>query len=319
MRYFLQRLLQLVVVFLIVTFAAMVAIQGSSKDPARDLAGALSANDARIEEIREQYHLDRAYPIRYAYWLKNLVTLDLGASPGSNLEVRTLIAQRAPVTLLLGVYSILLALVIAVPAAVYCAYRRDGPIDRLVSGLTFAMVSLPNIILAVLLGYFLSAKWKVFAYPASKIWLWDNPVLHVKNFALPALALGLGLAAIFTRLLRADLVNTLQSDFIVMARAKGLSPRRILWRHALRSSLFSILTSVALQFGGILGGAVVVEQIYALPGMGLLLFQAVQTKDLLVVQACAALFALAVVVVNFLVDLLYAAVDPRIRHARTLG
>ena len=148
---------------------------------------------------------------------------------------------------------------------------------------------------------------------------WDNIVLHFKNMALPTFVLGIGLAAIFIRLLRADLVNTLQSDFIVMARAKGLSPARILWRHALRSSLFSLMTSVALQFGGILGGAVVVEQIYALPGMGFLLFQAVQQKDLLVVQACAALFALCVVVVNFVVDMLYAVVDPRIRHARALG
>lgn len=319
MRYFLQRLLQLVVVFLIVTFVAMVAIQGASKDPARDLAGPLNSNEQRVEQIRQQYHLDRAYPIRYAYWLKNIVTLDLGTSPTNNLEVRTLIAQRAPVTLLLGFYSIVCALLIAVPVAVYSAYRRDGPFDRIVSGATFAIVSLPNIILAVLLGYFFATRWRIFSYAASKVWIWDNPVLHVKNFALPTFVLGFGLSAIFVRLLRADLVNTLQSDFIVMARAKGLSPRRILWRHALRSSLFSIMTSVALQFGGILGGAVVVEQIYALPGMGLLLFQAVQTKDLLVVQACAALFALAVVLINFVVDLLYAVVDPRIRHARALG
>jgi peptide/nickel transport system permease protein len=319
MRYFLQRLAQLVVVFLIVTFAAMVAIQGASRDPARDLAGPLNSNEARVEQIRQQYHLDRAYPIRYAYWLKNIVTLDLGTSPTLGLPVRTIIGQRAPITLLLGLYSIVFALLIAVPVAVYAAYRRDGPFDRIVSGITFATVSLPNIIVAVLLGYFFASKWRIFPYAASKVWPWDDFVEHFRNVALPTFVLGIGLAAIFIRLLRADLVNTLQSDFIVMARAKGLSPARILWRHALRSSLFSIMTSVALQFGGILGGAVVVEQIYALPGMGLLLFQAVQQKDLLVVQACAALFALAVVIINFIVDLLYAVVDPRIRHARALG
>lgn len=319
MRYFLQRLLQLVVVFLIVTFAAMVAIQGASRDPARDLAGPLNSNEARVEQIRKLYHLDRAYPIRYGYWLKNVVTLDLGTSPTLGLPVRTIIGQRAPITLLLGLYSIIFALLIAVPVAVYAAYRRDGPFDRIVSGLTFATVSLPNIILAVLLGYFFATKWRIFPYAASKVWPWDDFTEHLRNVALPTFVLGIGLAAIFIRLLRADLVNTLQSDFIVMARAKGLSPARILWRHALRSSLFSIMTSVALQFGGILGGAVVVEQIYALPGMGLLLFQAVQQKDLLVVQACAALFALAVVIINFIVDMMYAVVDPRIRHARALA
>jgi peptide/nickel transport system permease protein len=306
-------------VFLIVTFVAMVAIQAASKDPARDLAGPLNSTEQRVEEIRHLYHLDRAYPIRYAYWLKNLVTLDLGKSPTLGASVRTLVGQRAPITLLLGLYSIVLALLISLPVAIYAAYRRDGPFDRIVSGATFAAVSLPNIILAVLLAYVFATKWRIFPYAASKIWPWDNIVLHIKNVALPTIVLAVGLAAIFIRLLRADLVNTLQSDFVVMARAKGLSPTRILWRHALRSSLFSLMTSVALQFGGILGGAVVVEQIFALPGMGFLLFQAVQQKDLLVVQACAALFALTVVIVNFVVDMLYAVVDPRIRHARALG
>lgn len=319
MRYFAQRFLQLVVVFLIVTFVTMVAIQAASKDPARDLAGPLNSTEARVEEIRRHYHLDRAYPIRYAYWLKNLVTLDLGNSPTLGASVRVLVGQRAPITLLLGLYSIVLALGISLPVAVYAAYRRDGPFDRFISGATFAAVSLPNIILAVLLGYFFATRWRIFPYAASKIWPWDNPGEHFKNVALPTVTLAVGLVAIFVRLLRSDLVNTLQSDFIVMARAKGLSPARILWRHALRSSLFSLMTSVALQFGGILGGAVVAEQIFALPGMGLLLFQAVQQKDLLVVQSCAALFALAVVFINFAVDMLYAVVDPRIRHARALG
>jgi peptide/nickel transport system permease protein len=132
--------LQLIVVFLIVTFVTMVAIQAASKDPARDLAGPLNSTEARVEEIRKHYHLDRAYPIRYAYWLKNLVTLDLGNSPTLGTSVRTLVGQRAPITLLLGLYSIGLALILSLPIAVYAAYRRDGPFDRFVSGATFAAV-----------------------------------------------------------------------------------------------------------------------------------------------------------------------------------
>jgi peptide/nickel transport system permease protein len=318
-RYFVQRLIQLVVVFLIVTFLVMVAIQGTSKDPARLLAGALSATPAKVEQVRQQYHLDRSYPIRYYYWMKNLVTFNLGNDPNRSTTVRTLIAQRAPISLLLGVYSIFFALIIAVPVSVLAAYRRDGYFDRVTSALSFAAVSMPGVVLAVLLAYQFAVRWNWFPYAASKTWPWDGIVEHFKNMAMPTFVLGVGLAAVFIRLLRADLVNTLQSDFITMARAKGISPRRILWRHALRSSLFSLMTSVALQFAGIIGGAVVVEQIYALPGMGQLLVQSVLGGQLLIVQACAALFALAVVVVNFAVDMLYAVVDPRIRHARALG
>jgi peptide/nickel transport system permease protein len=151
------------------------------------------------------------------------------------------------------------------------------------------------------------------------VYPWDDPVEHFKNFFLPTITLALPIAAVFTRLLRGDMVLTLQSDYIMLARAKGMSPRRILWRHALRGSLFSLLTAIGLQLGALLGGAVVVEQLFQLEGLGKLLTEAIQRADLLVIQACAAILVITVVVANFVVDLLYAVVDPRIRHARALG
>jgi peptide/nickel transport system permease protein len=317
-RYALQRFVQFLIVFVIVTFLVMVAIRAGRDNVAVEMTGGFAAPE-RVQEISDQYKLEEPYPVQYVFWLKNLVTLDLGRSELLSADVKTLIEQRAPMTILLGFYAIVVALVIAVPLGVLSAYRRDSWFDKAGSTLSFGFVSLPNLVLGILLLFLFAVHWGWFPADSEKIWPWDDPWEHFRNMALPTLTLALGLAAIFTRLLRADMINTLQSDFITLARAKGMSPQRILWRHALRSSLFSLVTSVALQLGALLGGAVVIETIFSLPGMGDLLVLGVQRNDLLVVQACAALFALAVVLVNFLVDLLYAVIDPRIRHARALG
>jgi len=153
----------------------------------------------------------------------------------------------------------------------------------------------------------------------SKIYPWDDPWEHFRNFFLPVLTLSLPIAAVFTRLLRADMIIALQSDFVTLARAKGVSPRRILWRHALRSSLLSLVTSVGLQVGGLLGAAVAVETLFEVDGLGSLLFESIQRRDFLVVQACVSILVITVVFANFFVDLLYAVIDPRIRHVRALG
>ena len=159
----------------------------------------------------------------------------------------------------------------------------------------------------------------LFRSTGEKIWPWDDPVEHFHNFALPVLALALPVGAVFSRLLRGDMVRTLQADFITLASAKGVSTRRILWRHALRNSLFSLLTSIGLQLSGIVGGAIVVEQLFAMKGMGTLLVASILSKDLFVVQALAAIIVTVVVVVNLAVDLSYAVVDPRIRQMRSLA
>jgi peptide/nickel transport system permease protein len=317
-RYALQRFVQFLIVFLIVTFLVMVAIRAGRDDVAVEMTGGF-ATPERVEEIRELYKLDEPFPVQYAYWLKNLVTFDLGRSELLSADVSELLRQRFPMSMLLAVYAIIVALVIAVPLGVLSAYRRDTWFDKAGSTLSFGFVSMPALVLGVLLLFLFAVRWGWFPADSEKIWPWDDPWEHMRNMALPTLTLALGLAAIFTRLLRADMINTLQSDFITLARAKGMSPQRILWRHALRASLFSLVTSVALQLGALFGGAVVIETIFSLPGMGDLLVLGVQRNDLLVVQACAALFALVVVFANFVVDLIYAVIDPRIRHARALG
>lgn len=318
MRYALARLVQFLVVIVVVTFAVLAISRIGSTDPARDLAGG-AVTQQQVDAVAERYHLDDPIVVQYAYWLKDFATFDLGYSYIQSQGVGDMFQQRLPVTLFIAFWSIVVGLVIAVPAGVYSAYKRDGPLDRLIAAGSFAAISLPALVLAVLLSYLLSVRWQVFPLLGSYAAPWSSPVQHFENFFLPAVTLGVGLGAVWTRLLRADMIATLQSDYIMLAQAKGMSPRRVLWRHALRGSVLSLLTSVALNVGSLIGGAVVIEQIFSLPGVGLRLVESVQTNDLLTLQAIAAVLAVAVVIANFAVDLLYAVVDPRIRHARALA
>jgi peptide/nickel transport system permease protein len=248
-----------------------------------------------------------------------MVTLDMGVSVQQNIAVSTYIGGRVLVTVFLGAYSLLLALIVAIPVAVYQAYKRDSLGDKSLSVASFAFVAIPPIVMGVLLILLFVRTLHWFPRTGEKIYPWDSPLQHFRNFALPTLALSLPVGAVFSRLLRGDMVRTLQSDFVTLASAKGVSTQRILWRHALRNSLFSLITSIGLQLAGIVGGAIVVEQLFAMKGMGTLLVASILSKDLFVVQALSAIIVFTVVIVNLLVDLSYAVIDPRIRHMRALS
>ena len=321
MRYFLIRFGRFLVVFFLVTFGVMVLLRiGLNKpgDPARTMLGGTASQD-QIDTVTRKYHLDSNLLVQYWYWLKGMVTLDMGVSVQQNLTVATYVKPRIVTTLFLGVYSIFWALVIAVPLAVFQAYRRDSIRDRVGSWFSFLFVSVPALVLAPVFIYFFVSRLGWFPRIGEKIYPWNDLVGHFKNFFLPVVILTLPLAAVFTRLLRADMVITLQSDFVTLASAKGVSPRRVLWRHALRNSLFSILTSVGLQLGGLVGGAIIVEQYFNMKGMGTLLVSSILSKDLFVVQALVAILVIVVVLANLMIDLLYAVIDPRIRQMRALG
>lgn len=320
MRYALQRIGQFVIVFIVVTFIVMVATRIGSSDPLRDLAGG-QVSDAQIAQTAEDFpYLDKPLVLQYPYWLADFLRGDFGYSYGKSSSVADLFVDRLPSTLFIGFWSIFLGLLIAVPVGVLAAYRRDGFFDR-ASGLTsFALISTPPLVMAVFLLYVVALR--VDRFPVgtgSYVAPWSNPIEHFDNFFLPSFALALGLAAVWSRFLRSDMITTLQSDFIMLARAKGMSPRRILWVHALRASVLSLITSVALQVSTLVGGAVIVETFFGPKGIGDLLVDSVQRNDMLVIQAVTALLVVIVVLMNLIVDLLYAVVDPRIRHARALG
>lgn len=321
MRYAVQRLTRFLIVFFLVTFGVMVLLRlglNQPGDPARTMLGGFATQDI-IDETNARYHLHDNYLVQYLHWLRLVIfERDFGFSVSNNIAVRSLIARRVVTTLLLGTYAVSLAVLIAVPLAIRQAYRRDRPFDKAASLVSFLFVSVPAIVVAVFLKLLFVERWNVFPRIADRVYPWQDFGEHVVNFTLPTLTLALPTAAVLTRLVRADLVLVLQSDFVQVARAKGLTPRRILWRHALRNSTFSLLSSIGVQIGAIVGGAVVTETFFDLDGMGLLLVVAVLSSDLFTVQAIVALLVVAVVVTNVVVDLLYGVIDPRVRLASAL-
>lgn len=322
MRYLLQRLTRFIIVFVIVTFTVMVLLRlglNQPGDPARTMLGGFADQDL-IDDTNARYHLHDNYLVQYFHWLRLMIfERDFGFSVSTSTTVGTLISRRIMTTLLLGVYAITVAVLIAVPLAVRQAFRRDGAFDKSASVMSFLVVSLPGIVIAVILKLLFVERWQLFPRIADRVYPWDDLREHVVNFALPTLTLALPTAAVLTRLLRSELVMVLQSDFISLAKAKGLAPRRILWRHALRNSMFSLLTSVGVQVGAIVGGAIVAEFFFDLDGMGSLLVVSVLSGDLFTVQAIVALLVVAVVVANLIVDLLYSTIDPRVKLASALS
>jgi peptide/nickel transport system permease protein len=319
-RYFLQRFLQLVLVFVLVSFGVLVVMRlgaGGPDELAIRIAGK-PLGDVERAAVIDRYYLDSNYVVQYGHWLKDLfVDFDLGFSLQASSSVSSLLAGRAWTTVLLGGYAIIFGLLIAVPLAVWQAYRRDRAFDRFGNLLTFVYVGVPAVVLAVFLQLWLVGE--RFPQVAEKVYPWQDLGEHFNNFFLPTLTLTLPIAAVFARLLRADMVQTLQSDFITLATAKGMSAQRVLWRHGLRNSLFSIVTAVGTQVGALFGSAIVAERFFDLDGLGSQLIVSVLGRDVIVVQSFVAIIVLLVVIVNLLVDLSYAVIDPRVRQTRKLA
>lgn len=272
-------------------------------DPVEAMLGE-SARPADRTALREALGLDRPLGEQYLAYLGRLVRLDLGQSFQFQRPVVDLLAERMPPTLELAGAALVLALVLAVPLGVLAARNRGGVLDSGAMGFSLLGISIPNFWLGPLLILVFS------------LWLGWTPVSGRDGFAsliLPAITLGTGLAAILARMVRSSVLEVLEEDYVRTARAKGLSEAAVMWRHALRNAWLPVLTLVGLQLGGLLGGAVITETVFAWPGVGSLLVEAIQNRDYPVVQASVLLVSLAYVLVNTLTDLVYAWVDPRIR------
>ena len=322
MRYALQRTLQLILVFVLVSFGVLVLMRlgsGDARELARRLLGS-TPSEQRVTDIVARYHLDENYVVQYLYWLRDFVFhFDLGFSEVNQTTVAKLLLNRLPTTCLLTVYAIGFGMLFAVPLAVLQAHRRDTWFDRLGNTMSFIGIGVPAIVLGVMVQWLFAIKLGWFPALSSKIFPWQDLGAHVENFFLPTLILVIVETAIFARVLRADMVTTLQSDFVTLASAKGLPVRRVLWRHALHNSLFSVITSVGTTLGGLIGGAIVVEQLFDLDGVGNQMLASVLSRDMFTVQGFVAVIILVVVVVNLLVDLTYSWIDPRIRAGRALA
>jgi peptide/nickel transport system permease protein len=316
-RFIRGRLLHLVPVLFVVTCFSFLLTSFLPGDIAVVMAGPNPTPES-IAQLRHQLQLDQPLPVRYVEWVGRAVTGDLGQSPRSGEAVVAIIKEKLPITLELLVLATVFALLIAVPAGISSAYRAGGWFDQMASGASFGVLAVPGFVIAIVLIYLFAVQFNL--VPATGYTpFFQDPVANLRSFFLPALTVGLGEAAAYTRLLRSDMIATLQEDYIAMARAKGMPTWHILTRHALKPSSFTLLTVIGLNVGRLVGGALIVEIIFALPGIGRLLVDSIYNRDLVVVQGVVLFTAVAFVLINFAVDLLYGVLDPRIRHGRALA
>ncbi len=285
-------------------------------DPASVMLGTGAQAD-NLAALRHQMGLDQPAWWRYLAWIGHLAVGDFGVSYTYSVPVAELIKERALVSVPLALMAIALSTAIAIPVGAIAAAWRGGPADAGIMGVTQIGVAMPNFWLGILLILLFAVRLAWF--PASGFVGWgDGPLPALRSLLLPALALALPQAAILSRVTRSAVLETLGEDYVRTARAKGLGPMAALWRHALPNALIPVVTILGLQFSFLLAGTVIIENVFTLPGLGRLMFQAIAQRDLIVVQDLVVLLAASVILVNFAVDLVYVALDPRLRHGEAM-
>ena len=314
LRYVARRLVSLAVSLVVASVVIFLALEVVPGDPAAYMLG-INAQEDTLAALREELGLNQSRLERYIGWVGGMLTGDFGISYTYRTPVAGMIADRLQVSVPLALYALILSTLIAFPAGIWAAGRRGSVVDTGVMGLTQLGVAIPNFWFAMLmvLVFAVNLRW----FSAGGFSGWEKGLLPgLKSLTLPAIALALPQASILTRVMRSALLDTLGEDFIRTARAKGLSRGQALYRHALRNAMIPVLTIIGLQFSFLIAGAIIIEKVFFLPGLGQLIFQSISARDLIVVESVVMLLVFAVVVVNFTVDLAYAWVDPRLRGRR---
>lgn len=292
----------------IVVFGVLEVVPG---DPARLMLG-MNASTETVQVLRDQMGLDQPLAVRYLDWAGGMLALDFGKSYTYSVQVLELVSERLVVSLPLALIALALSTLIAIPVGIFSAARRGQTADTISMGAAQIGVAVPNFWFALLLIYVFAVWLRL--VPAGGFPGWESgfwPAL--KSLLLPAIALALPQAAILARVTRSAMLDVMGEDYIRTARAKGMPRRHVLWRHALRNAMIPVVTIMGLQFTFLLAGTIIIENVFYLPGLGRLIFQAITQRDLIVVESVVMLLVAAVVLVNFLVDLSYAAIDPRLR------
>jgi len=303
---------RLVVVVLVVTFVTFAMMAFLPGDPIEQLQP--FGTPEQHEATREEVGLNDPFLVQYGNWLKDFVTGDFGKYYDTNISVNDEVKEALPVSIQLMAYSVALTLVIAIPLGVFAAYKQGSLFDRGANATAFGFLSLPNFVLGLVLATWLGAQWKVLP-TQGYVPFGEDPVEHFRFMVLPVLAIAASQIAIYMRLLRSDMIATLQEDFVTTAKAKGISPRRVLFRHALRPSSITLLTVAGLNIGTLISGLIIIEVIFGLPGMGQLVAFSIFANQYLALQSLVAIIAVAYVLLNAVIDVLYTVVDPRIRRA----
>ncbi len=310
-RFIARRVVSLALTLVVASAIIFLALEVVPGDPASIMLG-VNAQPDTIAALKEELGLNVSRPARYFNWVAGMLHGDFGISYTYRTPVRDMIADRILISLPLAVYALLLSTAIAFPAGILAATRRGAVADVSIMGSTQLGIAIPNFWFAIILVAVFAIKLQWF--PAGGFPGWqDGFIGGIKALTLPAVALALPQASILARVMRSSLLDTLGEDYIRTARAKGLTTRQSLWRHALRNALIPVLTIIGLQFSFLLAGAIIVENVFYLPGLGRLIFQGITQRDLIVVESVVMLLVFAVVMVTFIVDVAYAAVDPRLR------
>ena len=309
------RMVRLIATLFVVSLLTFLLVEQLPGDPILAILPPEALNDLEnIERIRKELKLDDSVFTRYARWVGDALQGDLGKSYITDQPVAEAIKDRIPVTMELALLATIIAALFAIPIGALAAYREGGYFDRITSALTTAALSIPGFLAGIFFIWLFTLK---FNWLPSTGWnrLSEKGLLaNLQTAILPASALALAPLAINARLIRADMIGTLKEDYILSARAKGLRDRYILMRHALRPSSLTAITVFALQLGGLIGGTVVIETVFALPGLGTRLISGIYQRDVMMIQGITLFIATVYVVVNTAVDLLYLALDPRIRR-----
>ena len=316
-RYLFRRLLLTIPVLFFVSLIVFSLIALIPGDPARIMLGEEVSREA-LEVLRKEMGLDRPMIVRYLIWMSHVLRGDLGGSVRDGRSVTLTLIQKIPVTAELAVTSLLVSWAIAVPAGALAAWKRRTILDYGATTVALAGISIPNFWLGIMLIYLLAVNARLLP-PSGYVEPWVDLSRNLKLMVMPSIVLGTALAALVMRLLRSSMIEVLGSDYIRTAKAKGLSDRVLVIRHAMKNAMIPVATIMGLQLGGLLGGAVITETIFAVPGLGRLAVESILTRDYPMVQGVVLFAALAVVTANLLVDLAYAFLDPRIRLEERAG
>jgi peptide/nickel transport system permease protein len=308
------RLAQIVPTVVLVSLLVFGLQQLMPGDPALVLAGEERGDPKVLAQIRSELRLDRSLPEQYVHWAGNVLRGNLGYSWRNREPVTELIAQKLPVTAQLAVMAFIIAVLIGIPTGVLAAVKRNTAWDYLANALGLAGLSLPNFWLGIMLILLVSVRLE-WLPPSGYVPLTQDPWQSLATTIMPAFVLGSAIAAILMRHTRSAMLSALDQDYIRTARAKGLSPARVVLRHALRNALLPVVTLGALELGTLLSGAVLTEQVFSIPGFGKMVVDAVFNRDYPVVQGVVLVTAFLFIVLNLLADLLYVLINPRLRRA----
>ncbi len=311
--FILRRLMQLLPVLLIASTGIWAMIYAVPGSPVAAMVGE-NATPEQVREVTVRLGLDRPVHVQYLAWLGNAVRGDLGLSIQNRESVGSLIAQRIPATLQLGLMATLVGLLLGVPVAVVSALKPGSLIDRMLSGWSALALGVPTFWLGILLILLFAVQLRWLPAASNYVSVFESPWQALRNILLPALTLGVYVSGIFARFLRASLLGELKADYVRTARSKGLPERDVVGRHVMRNALLPFVTIVGLMMANFIGGTVVTESVFTYPGLGRLLIQAISTRDYPLIQGCILFILVVFVLINLMVDVLYAYIDPRIDY-----